>query len=115
MGILLGLRLLVVWYAVLPAPGPTGAGTGSNRAEYLPNLPSIDHSAMSKGRVKELEEYRRWLEVEAGWLALIDDCYVGELWSLTFPREIKQAGLKAPVAAPSARLFYYLQQSLQRF
>ena len=32
--------------------GPTGAaGTGSNRAEkYLPNLPSIDHSAMSKGR-----------------------------------------------------------------
>ena len=82
--------------------GPTGAaGTGSNRAEkYLPNLPSIDHTAMSKGRVKELEEYHRWLEVVAGWLALIDDCYVGELReSLTFPREIKQAELKAPVAA----------------
>ena len=98
--------------------GPTGAtGTGSNRAEkYLPNLPSIDHSAMSKGRVKELEEYHRWLEVVAGWLALIDDCYVGELReSLTFFRKIKQAELKAPVAARSARLFYYLQQSLQRF
>ena len=81
--------------------GPTQAtGTGSNRAEkYLPNLPSIDRSAMSKGRVKELEEYHRWLEVVAGWLALIDDCYVGELReSLTFPWEIKQGELKAFVA-----------------
>ena len=48
--------------------------------------------------MKELEEYHRWLEVAAGWLALIDDCYVGELReSLTFFREIKQAELKAPV------------------
>ena len=63
-----------------------------------------------------MEEYHRWLEVVAGWLALIDDCYVGELReSLTFPREIKQAELKGFVAARSARLFYYLQQSLQRF
>ena len=51
----------------------------------------------------------------AGWLALIDDCCVGELRGLDLSREIKQAELKAPVAARSARLFYYLQQSLQRF
>ena len=46
----------------------------------------------------EVKEYRR-LEVIA----------VEELReSLTFPREIKQAELKGPVASRSARLLYYL-------
>ena len=59
---------------------PSTSGVGSNRAEkYLPSLPLIEHGHMNKGRVKELEEYHRWLEVLASWLALIDDNYVGEL------------------------------------
>ena len=57
---------------------PSASGVGSNRAEkYLPSLPLIEHGQMNKGRVKELEEYHRWLEVLASWLALIDDNYVG--------------------------------------
>ena len=45
---------------------PSASGVGSNRAEkYLPSLPLIEHGQMNKGRVKELEEYHRWLEVLA--------------------------------------------------
>ena len=51
---------------------PLASGVGSNRAEkYLPSLPLIEHGQMNKGRVKELEEYHRWLEVLASWLALV--------------------------------------------
>ncbi|CAE7840586.1 GIP [Symbiodinium sp. CCMP2592] len=89
----------------------------SNRAEkYLPALPTIDAPSMGKGRVKELEEYHRWCEVLASWLALIDDNYVNELrQAMVHNREIKQSEMSAPVASRSARLFYYLQQSLQKF
>ena len=96
---------------------PSASGVGSNRAEkYLPSLPLIEHGQMNKGRVKELEEYHRWLEVLASWLALIDDNYVGELrQALVHGTDIKQSALAAPVASRSAKLFYYLQQSLQKF
>ena len=96
---------------------PSTSGVGSNRAEkYLPSLPLIEHGHMNKGRVKELEEYHRWLEVLASWLALIDDNYVGELrQALVHDTDIKQSILAAPVASRSAKLFYYLQQSLQKF
>ena len=71
---------------------------------------------MGKGRVRELEEYHRWCEVLASWLALIDDNYVNELHqAMTHDREIKQSEMAVPVASRSARLFYYLQQSLQKF
>eukprot|EP00439_Symbiodinium_sp_Y106_P004802 s8817_g1.t1 len=71
---------------------------------------------MGKGRVKELEEYHRWCEVLASWLALIDDNYVNELrQAMVHHKEIKQSEMSAPVASRSARLFYYLQQSLQKF
>ncbi|CAE7779348.1 unnamed protein product [Symbiodinium sp. CCMP2592] len=102
-------------------PPPASAGpslhVGSNRAEkYLPALPTIDAPSMGKGRVKELEEYHRWCEVLASWLALIDDNYVNELrQAMVHNREIKQSEMSAPVASRSARLFYYLQQSLQKF
>ena len=34
---------------------PSASGVGSNRAEkYLPPLPTIEHTAMNKGRVREL-------------------------------------------------------------
>ncbi|CAE7356130.1 GIP [Symbiodinium sp. CCMP2592] len=58
----------------------------------------------------------RWCEVLASWLALIDDNYVNELrQAMVHHREIKQSEMSAPVASRSARLFYYLQQSLQKF
>ena len=66
--------------------------------------------------MRELEEYHRWCEVLASWLALIDDNYVNELrQAMTHDREIKQSDMAVPVASRSARLFYYLQQSLQKF
>ena len=47
---------------------------------------------------------------------LIDDNYVNELrQAMTHDREIKQSEMAVPVASRSARLFYYLQQSLQKF
>ncbi|CAE7039615.1 unnamed protein product [Symbiodinium sp. CCMP2592] len=100
-----------------PAPAGPSVHVGSNRAEkYLPALPTIDAPSMGKGRVKELEEYHRWCEVLASWLALIDDNYVNELrQAMVHNREIKQSEMSAPVASRSARLFYYLQQSLQKF
>ena len=102
-----------------PPPAPVGPSlnVGSNRAEkYLPALPVIDAVSMGKGRVKELEEYHRWCEVLASWLALIDDNYVNELrQAMVHHKEIKQSEMSAPVASRSARLFYYLQQSLQKF
>ena len=49
-------------------------------------------------------------------LALIDDNYVNELrQAMTHDREIKQSDMAVPVASRSARLFHYLQQSLQKF
>ena len=102
-----------------PPPAPVGPSlnVGSNRAEkYLPALPVIDAASMGKGRVKELEEYHRWCEVLASWLALIDDNYVNELrQAMVHHKEIKQSEMSAPVVSRSARLFYYLQQSLQKF
>ncbi|CAE7217567.1 unnamed protein product [Symbiodinium sp. CCMP2592] len=90
-------------------PPPASAGpsvhVGSNRAEkYLPALPTIDAPSMGKRRVKELEEYHRWCEVLASWLALIDDNYVNELrQAMVHNREIKQSEMSAPVASRGMR------------
>ena len=49
-------------------------------------------------------------------VALIDDNYVNELrQAMTHDREIKQSDMAVPVASRSARLFYNLRQSLQKF
>ena len=70
----------------------------------------------SKKKNHELEEYHRWCEVLASWLALVDDAYVTELReAILLDREIRQTALPAQVASRSARLYYYLQQSLQKF
>ena len=51
--------------------------------------------------VRELEEYHRWCEVSASWLALTDD-YVNELHqAMMHDREIKQSEMLP------ARLFCY--------
>ena len=79
-------------------------------------LQALTPRQWEKGRVRELEEYHRWCKVLTSWLVLIDDNYVNELHqAMVHDREIKQSKMTVPVASRSARLFYYLQQSLQKF
>ena len=68
---------------------------------------------MKQGRIRELEEFHRFLEVLSSWLALTDGAFVGELRQcLVVPNEIKQVTLPSDTAGRSARLFYLLQQAL---
>ncbi|CAE7458441.1 GIP, partial [Symbiodinium microadriaticum] len=102
------------------APTVTASYTPSvpqNRAEkYLPNLPVIDHQGMSKGRMREVECWHSFLETLSSWLALQDEAYVRELqFCVKTKHEIDQASLAANVAARSAKLFYYLTQSLAKW
>ncbi|CAE7690609.1 unnamed protein product, partial [Symbiodinium necroappetens] len=102
------------------APTVTASYTQSvpqNRAEkYLPNLPVIDHQGMSKGRMREVECWHSFLETLSSWLALQDEAYVRELqFCVKTKHEIDQASLAADVAARSAKLFYYLTQSLAKW
>ncbi|CAE7695720.1 unnamed protein product [Symbiodinium pilosum] len=99
---------------------PTYTGTvvfSGNRAEkYLPPRPPLQHGAMGKSRMKEVEEWHRFVEVYSSWLALIDEAYVNEFrLALRHPHEIVQAKLAKDVAARSAKLFYYLGQSLAKW
>ena len=89
---------------------------GGNRAEkYLPSLPTIQHGEMGKGRMREVGEWHRFLEVFV-WLALIDLAYVSEMrHCLKHPNVVEQAKLQSPVAARSAKLFYYLGQCLAKW
>ena len=71
---------------------------------------------MKQGRIRELEEFHRFLEVLSSWLALTDDAFVGELRQCLFvPNEIKQVTLPSDTAGRSARLFYLLQQALAKW
>ena len=63
----------------VPASAVTSGGFSSfgGRAEkYLPPLPLINHGEMKQGRIRELEEFHRFLEVLSSWLALTDDAFV---------------------------------------
>ena len=71
---------------------------------------------MKQGRIRELKEFHRFLEVLSSWLALTDDAFVGELRQCLFvPNEIKQVTLPSDTAGRSARLFYLLQQALAKW
>ena len=103
----------------VPASVVTSGGSSSfgGRAEkYLPPLPLINHGEMKQGRIRELEEFHRFLEVLSSWLALTDDAFVGELRQCLFvPNEIQQVSLPSDTAGRSARLFYLLQQALAKW
>ena len=92
-------------------------GVAQNRAEkYLPALPVIDHQGMGKGRMREVECWHSFLETLSSWLALQDEAYVRELqFCIKTKHEIDQSSLGADVAARSAKLFYYLTQSLAKW
>ena len=66
--------------------------------------------------MREVGEWHRFLEVFVSWLALIDEAYVSEMRRcLKHPNVIEQAKLQSPVAARSAKLFYYLGQCLAKW
>ena len=104
----------------VPASASFSSGATSSfggRAEkYLPSLPLINHSEMRAGRIRELEEFHRFLEVLSSWLALTDDAFVPELRQCLFvPNEIQQVSLPSDTAGRSAKLFYLLQQALAKW
>ena len=69
---------------------------------------------MGKGRMREVGEWHRFLEVLVSWLTLIDEVYVSEMRRcLKHPNVIARAKLQSPVAA--AKLFYYLGQCLAKW
>ena len=71
---------------------------------------------MRAGRIRELEEFHRFLEVLSSWLALTDDAFVPELRQCLFvPNEIQQVSLPSDTAGRSAKLFYLLQQALAKW
>ena len=115
--LLLGPPLIRLVEAAIRLEGSRSYLTGGNRAEkYLPSLPTIQHGEMGKGRMKEVGEWHRFLEVLVSWLALIDEAYVSEMrHCLKHPNVIEQAKLQSPVAARSAKLFYYLGQCLAKW
>ena len=104
----------------VPASASFSSGATSSfggRAEkYLPSLPLINHGEMRAGRIRELEEFHRFLEVLSSWLALTDDAFVPELRQCLFvPNEIQQVSLPSDTAGRSAKLFYLLQQALAKW
>ena len=89
---------------------------GGRAEKYLPSLPLINHGEMRAGRIRELEEFHRFLEVLSSWLALTDDAFVPELRQCLFvPNEIQQVSLPSDTAGRSAKLFYLLQQALAKW
>ena len=88
-----------------------------NRAEkYLPSLPMLEHQGMNKGRMREVETWHAYLETLSSWLALQDESFVRELQLCVKQKnEILQKDLADDVAARSAKLYYYLTQSLSRW
>ena len=66
--------------------------------------------------MREVECWHSFLETLSSWLALQDEAYVRELqFCVKTKHEIEQASLAADVAARSAKLFYYLTQSLAKW
>ena len=92
------------------------AAKQAEEEKYLPSLPTIQHGEMGKGRMREVGEWHRFFEALVSWLALIDEAYVSEMrHCLKHPNVIEQAKLQSPVAARSAKLFYYLGQCLAKW
>ena len=71
---------------------------------------------MGKRRMREVECWHSFLETLSLWLALQDEAYVRELqFCIKTKHKIDQSSLAADVAARSAKLFYYLTQSLAKW
>ena len=59
-----------------------GAPIRNPKAEsYVPKLPALDGSKMTRGRKAEIEAWVEYLEIFLPWLALFDDRIPGEIQS----------------------------------
>ena len=91
----------------VPFAGATSSSSSvrsslQNRAEkYLPSLPMLEHQGMNKGRMREVETWHAYLET---LVACVKQ-----------KNEILQKDLADDDAARSAKLYYYLTQSLSRW
>ena len=91
--------------------------SSTNRAErYLPPIPKLTNEDMGKTRMREVESWHAFLENFSTWLALIDEQFITEVKAaLVYKEEIVQKNLAMPIATRSARLYYYLTQSLSAY
>ena len=85
-------------------------------AKASPSVPFTTSYGGSKGRMKEVETWHAFMETLSSWLALQEEAFVREL-QLCIPvkTEIEQVILNPETAARSAKLFYYLKQSLSKW
>ncbi|OLP85772.1 hypothetical protein AK812_SmicGene33198 [Symbiodinium microadriaticum] len=94
-----------------------GAPIRNPKAEaYVPKLPAIDGTRMSKGRRSEIEGWADFLEQFLPWIALFDDRIPEELHrAMVAEAVIKQSVLDKGQSVRSTRTFLYLKQALQNF
>ena len=94
-----------------------GAPIRNPKAEaYVPKLPAIDGTRMSKGRRSEIEGWADFLEQFLPWIALFDDRIPEELHrAMVSETLIKQSVLDKGQSVRSTRTFLYLKQALQNF
>ena len=94
-----------------------GAPIRNPKAEnYVPKMPLLDGSKMSKGRRSEIETWVDYLEVFLPWIALFDDRIPGEVQKyLTRDQAILNNSLPKGESIRSTRLFLYLRQSFSNY
>ena len=94
-----------------------GAPIRNPKAEsYVPKLPALDGSKMTRGRKAEIEAWVEYLEIFLPWLALFDDRIPGEIQS-HFGQEttVQNSRLSKGESVRSTRVFLYLRQSFSSF
>ena len=94
-----------------------GAPIRNPKAEnYVPKMPLLDGSKMSKGRRSEIETWVDYLEVFLPWIALFDDRIPSEVQKyLTRDTAILNNSLPKGESIRSTRLFLYLRQSFSNY
>ena len=94
-----------------------GAPIRNPKAEsYVPKLPMLDGSRMSKGRRSEIEAWVEYLEVFLPWIALFDDRVPSEVQQcIAKEKQIQNKDLSKGESVRSTRVFLYLRQSFANF
>ena len=83
---------------------------------YVPEMPLLDGSKMSKGRRSEIEIWVDYLEVFLPWIALFDDRIPSEVQKyLTRDQAILNNSLPKGESIRSTRLFLYLRQRFSNY
>ena len=84
--------------------------------DYVPKMPLLDGSKMSKGRRSEIETWVDYLEVFLPWIALFDDRIHSEVQKyLTRDQAILNNSLPKGESIRSTRLFLYLRQRFSNY